>query len=157
MVAALAVLSLVAFAGVKAAEGYFFDAKLRELERNVSVVMSGLNAYYESRCSSGSFPPSFTVSTLVGLGFIDDISHTINPLDGSPLGVAFPSRSPPILQVNIPLWRGSVSPQSLASNTGATGYSRLGLYWNSAPTVLTADDNLYNMQLKHMYEPGVCQ
>lgn len=159
MVAALAVLSLVAFAGVKAAEGYYFDAKLRELERNVSIVMSGLNAYYESRCSQGNFPNSFTVNDLVSLGFIDNSNHTINPLDQRPLNIAMPSRSPPILQVHISQrsWTGSVSPQRLASSTGATGYGRSGVYWNQAPSLLTEDDNLYNMQLKHMYEPGACQ
>lgn len=162
MVAALAVLSLIALYGVKAAESYYFDAKLAELERNVSVVMSGLNAYYESRCSSGSLASSVTVDDLVDQGFIDDVSFTINPLDQQKLQVYFDRTNPTMLQVRIlhrshPGWTDVILPETIAAHTRATGYSRSVVYWNQAPSALTADDNVYNMQLKHMYEPGACQ
>lgn len=154
MVAALAVLSLVSFAGIRAAQNHYRDADYRLLERNAMVLMGALNSYYEATCSTGVPNSSPSISQLVSQGFLDNRAYAHNPF-GNDLEVQIKSSSPSMLIVmarNV-----TVNTTNLKANVGATSANYRYVGWQSSPTALTADSNQYNMQLKQMYEPGVCQ
>ena len=150
IVTVLAVLSLVAIGGIRAAESYYRDADYRLLERNAVLVMSALNGYYDMHCSSASFSPTPSISHLVSLGLLDQSSFADNPF-GSDLTVEIDQTLMVKARVS------GVSASRLYATVGGTRYNGSEVIWESAPTVLTAQENFYNMQLKHMYEPGVCQ
>lgn len=150
VVTALAVLSLIAIGGIRASESYYRDADYRLLERNAMLVMSALNGYYDMQCSNISFNPAPSIDQLVGLGLLENSTYAENPF-GPELTVNIDK----ILMVKARV--SGVSASRLYATVAATRYSGGELVWESAPTALTATDNVYNMQLKHMYEPGVCQ
>lgn len=143
------VLLSVAMIGVKRSKE---RTQTQELAVEQELIFAAADAYFRSRCSSGTLPTSVSVATLQSQGFLSRVPR--NPW-GASWSVTY-LNSPRRAQIQAVISAPSSQIPWIADYAGAYTYSGTNLYWIHNIRIALDTSSASQMEFKEMYETSTC-